>query len=236
MNTSDHICQLTALEWENQFFGCHSALLTLAGDRLPDPAALQDYQLVQVKVPAAHSAQLDALAALGFVLVEGEADCMLPVTPVARADDIRIARPQHIAALRSAAAQAFSLSRFRAPWYAPTDSGRFYAQWIENAVQGTFDHQCLLAVDKQGAMQGFVSLRELPDGCARVGLLAVLPEFQRCGVGQRLIEAASDWCRARRLNRLYIATQLGNIAALRLYLGCGGVIERTAYWLYRKTR
>ncbi|MCK8208482.1 dTDP-4-amino-4,6-dideoxy-D-galactose acyltransferase, partial [Erwinia amylovora] len=31
-----------------------------------------------------------------------------------------------------------------------------------------------------------------------------------------------------------VATQLGNLSALSLYLSCGGIIERTAYWLYRE--
>lgn len=225
---------LKPLEWENDFFGRDSALLELGGDGEFDPAELNNHALVQVKVLAQQSAELDALSALGFRLVEGEADCVLGLTSVERPAGIRIARAEHIPALRQAAAEAFIYSRFRAPWFAPGDSGRFYAQWVENAVRGTFDHQCLLAVDEQGAMQGFVSLRELADGSARIGLLAVLPAAQGLGIGQRLMDAANDWCRARRLSRLHVATQLGNLAALRLYLRCGGVIERTAYWLYRE--
>jgi len=223
------------LEWENAFFGRRSALLVLNGDSVLDPAQLDDWELVQAKVPANQTAELDALNALGFHLVEGEADCVLGITAAERPAGIRIARPEHIPALRQVAEEAFSFSRFRAPWYSAGDSGRFYAQWIENAVRGTFDHQCLLAVDEQGVMQGFISLRELPEGMARIGLLAVLPASQGLGIGQRLMDAANDWCRARRLTRLYVATQLGNLAALRLYLRCGGVIERTAYWLYRET-
>jgi len=226
---------LRPLSWENEFFSQQSALLELQGETPLDVATLDDWPLVQVKVAAQQSAELDTLSTLGFCLVEGEADCVLGITPAERPSGIRIARPEHIPALRQAASEAFTWSRFRAPWFAAGDSGRFYAQWVENAVRGTFDHQCLLAVDEQGVMQGFISLRELGEGAARIGLLAVLPASQGLGVGQRLMDAANDWCRARRLTRLHVATQMGNIAALRLYLRCGGVIERTAYWLYRKT-
>ena len=45
--------------------------------------------------------------------------------------------------------------------------------------------------------------------------------------------AAVDWCRARRLTRLHVATQLSNLAAMRLYTRCGAAIDSTAYWLYR---
>jgi len=229
------LASIKPLLWENTFFNRQSALLELGGEHQLDSIQLDDWPLVQVKVLAQQSAELDALSALGFRLVEGEADCVLGITPVERPTGVRIARAEHIPALRQAAQEAFTFSRFRAPWYASGDSGRFYAQWVENAVRGTFDHQCLLAVDEQGNMQGFVSLRELDDGTARIGLLAVLPAAQGLGIGQRLMNAANDWCRARRLTRLHVATQLGNLAALRLYLRCGGVIERTAYWLYRET-
>lgn len=226
---------LKPLAWENAFFVHNSALLELQGETLLLPERLDDYDLVQVKLPAQQSAELDAVNALGFQLVEAEVDCVLGIAATGRPEGVRIARPEHIPALRQMAAEAFSFSRFRTPWFAAGDSGRLYAEWAEKAVLGTFDHQCLLAVDQQGAMQGFVSLRELADGSARIGLLAVLPAAQGLGVGQRLMAAASDWSRARRLERLHVATQLGNLAALRLYLRCGGVIERTAYWLYRKT-
>lgn len=226
---------LRPLDWENAFFGVRSALLELQGDKALDFSTLDYWPLIQAKIPAQQSIELDILSGLGFSLIEGEADCVLGISQAERPSGIRIARAEHIPALRQAAGDAFIWSRFRAPWFSAGDSGRFYAQWIENAVCGTFDHQCLLAVDEQGEMQGFVSLRELEDGTARIGLLAVLPASQGLGIGQRLMCAANDWCRARRLTRLHVATQLGNLSALRLYLRCGGVIERTAYWLYRKT-
>lgn len=227
------LASIKPLQWENAFFQLQSGLIEFSGDTPLSEALFAGYDLIQAKVLSQQTAELDALTSLGFRLVEGEADFVLGVSSASRPEGIRIARKEHIPALRDAASEAFAHSRFRMPWYQPGDSGRFYAQWIENAVLGAFDHQCLLAVDAQGTLQGFVSLRELPDGSARIGLLATLPEAQGLGVGQRMIEAASDWCRARRLTRLHVATQLGNLPALRLYHRCGGVIERTAWWLYR---
>lgn len=226
--------RIEPLTWENDFFAVNSALLSLdARGAVLDSHGLQGFDIVQCRVLSQQTAELDALGEMGFRLVEGEVDCVLGVSATSRPDGIRIARAEHIPLLREAASTAFAFSRFRAPWYQPADSGRFYAQWSENAVRGTFDHQCLLAVNEQGDMQGFISLRELPDGSGRVGLLATLPEAQGLGVGQRMIAAATDWCRVRRLSRLHIATQLSNLPALRLYHRCGGVVERTAYWLYR---
>lgn len=224
---------INSLEWESEFFNLKVGLLDFSGDRPLHQADFHAYDIVQAKLLSQQTAELDELGALGFRLVEGEADFVLGLDAAARPAGIRIARAEHIPVLRSAAGEAFAWSRFRSPWYKPGESSRFYARWIENAVLGTFDHQCLLAVDDAGNMQGFISLRELSDGSARVGLLATLPASQGLGVGQRLLAAASDWCRARRLTRLHVATQLSNLPALRLYQRCGGVIERTAWWLYR---
>jgi dTDP-4-amino-4,6-dideoxy-D-galactose acyltransferase len=221
------------LAWENDFFGQNSARLTLDGD-LPLAEALQQpYTLWQTKVPAERIEVIDALSQYGFHLVEGEAYLAIPIKNTERQPGVRIAREAQIPALREAAAQAFSQSRFRAPWFTAADSGRFYAQWIENAVRGTFDNQCLVACDEQGALQGFVSMREM-DGDMRIGLLGVLPAAQGCGVGQRLLLAAADWGRVRQLAHLRVATQLSNLTAMRLYLRSGARLESTAYWFYRK--
>lgn len=68
-----------------------------------------------------------------------------------------VAQETDIPALRQLASAAFAQSRFRAPWYAPDASSRFYAQWIENAVRGTFDHQCLILRAASGDIRGYVS-------------------------------------------------------------------------------
>ena len=58
--------------------------------------------------------------------------------------------------------------------YAPDDSGRFHAQWIENAVKGTFDHVCLVCrrARRRSDPGIFALLRKLNEREARIGLLA----------------------------------------------------------------
>ena len=142
-------------------------------------------------------------------------------------DGAREGTQENIGALRSLAAQAFAQSRFRAPWYAPEASGRFYAQWIENAVKGTFDNQCLIFRDERRAIRGFVSLRELNASDARIGLLAGR------GAGAELMQAAVRWAYTRGHSTLRVATQAGNTAALQRYIHSGANVVSTAYWLYR---
>lgn len=218
---------LEPLEWESTFFARPSAIVRL---RENAPALREaDFGVwprVQAKIPADRAEVLDALQQHGFRLVEGEVD--LSIT-VARHDSpgAEIASEQDIPALRNMAALAFAQSRFRAPWYTPDDSGRFYAQWIENAVKGTFDHVCLVFRAPEGPIEGFVSLRRLNEHEARIGLLAGR------GMGEKLMQAALHWAEQQRVSTLRVATQMGNTAALKRYIASGACIDATAYWLYR---
>lgn len=215
------------LTWENQFFNVNSAIVRLDDDALPlTVERLAGWSRVQVKIAAHQMAELDALQQLGFQLVEGEIDLALPVTSVARTQ-AQLAVESDIPELRQLAAQTFALSRFRAPWYAPDASGRFYAQWIENAVKGTFDNQCLILRDDRQAIRAFISLRELNAHDARIGLLAGR------GAGAELMQAAVRWAHTRGLSTLRVATQAGNTAALQRYIHSGANVVSTAYWLYR---
>lgn len=225
-STSIH-ARLERLEWENTFFGVNSGIVRFADDA---PALtleqLEVYGRVQAKIPAGRTDWLDGLQQLNFQLVEGEIDLTLPVGTQNANSSIVVAQPVDIPIVREIAAQVFTQSRFRAPWYRPDDSARFYAQWVENAVLGTFDHQCLLL--KSGdTIKGFVSLRQLNESEARIGLLAGR------GAGERLMEAAQFWCQQRGLKTLHVATQVSNTVALRRYIQSGATVESTAFWLYR---
>ncbi|QWA11533.1 dTDP-4-amino-4,6-dideoxy-D-galactose acyltransferase [Sodalis ligni] len=236
------------LRWESDFFGFASGKLVFDPAAPPvSSAGLDAFNIVQAKVAAQCPQQLDALAALNFRLVESEIDLSVNVAPPAGPDigknaysetvshssaKIRFAGAADIPALRAMASTAFTLSRFREPWYSGPDSSRFYALWAENAVLGRFDHRCLVAGPPE-AVNGMVTLRDISAEEVRIGLLAVDPAFGGRGIGRLLFNAALDWCRDHHKKRLRVATQTGNIAALRLYIACGATIDSAAYWLYR---
>ncbi|MGP6138257.1 dTDP-4-amino-4,6-dideoxy-D-galactose acyltransferase [Enterobacter chuandaensis] len=218
---------LESLEWESTFFARSSAIVRWR-ENAPalQEADLSAWQRVQAKIPAERADLLDALQQQGFQLVEGEVDLSITLTRH-DASGAEIATEQDIPVLRQMAARAFAQSRFRTPWYAPDDSGRFYAQWIENAVKGTFDHVCLVFRAANGQIQGFVSLRKLNEREARIGLLAGR------GMGEKLMQAALHWAQQQQVETLRVATQVGNTAALKRYIASGANIDATAYWLYR---
>jgi dTDP-4-amino-4,6-dideoxy-D-galactose acyltransferase len=219
---------LDALTWESAFFGIRSAILRLQDDAPAlETEALDAWPRVQVKIPASDVHHLDTLQQAGFRLVEGEVDFALVVPENGINPQAQIAVDADITPLREMAANLFSQSRFRAPWYPVEASGQFYAQWIENAVKGTFDHECLLFRTPSDDISAFVSLRQLKDQEARIGLLGGF------GYGEKLMQAACHWARQRQLTTLRVATQTGNIAAIKRYTRSGAIMESTAYWLYR---
>lgn len=199
--------------------------------RLRDNApALQDadfsaWQRVQAKIPADRADLLDALQQHGFRLVEGEVDlCYRGSLRLTGRGNCNGAGYPHAAQDGGAGLRS---EPFPGAWYAPDDSGRFYAQWIENAVKGTFDHVCLVFRTDGGQIQGFVSLRRLTEHEARIGLLAGR------GMGEKLMQAALHWAEQQQVSTLRVATQMGNTAALKRYIASGASIDATAYWLYR---
>lgn len=234
---------INRLQWESDFFGLSTAKLdfTAPSAEILLASQLDNYEVVQAKILASETCRLDGLSKLGFSLVEGEVDFALTIgienaylkSGLSITDIVEPATADDIPLLRYAAEHVFSQSRFRAPWYNDGDSGRFYALWIEKAVLGTFDHVCLLVKDVSGNILGFVSLKHLVDDTVRIGLLAVMPEVNRRGIGRKLMSAAFIWCEQHKKRQLNVATQISNIAALNLYSRSGGAVASTAYWLYR---
>jgi len=218
---------LVPLEWENQLFSINSSIVSFAATApLLTEALLAEWSRVQAKVPAHRTDWLDALQSLDFKLVEGEVDMELNIQTQSVKSAVVAAQPEEIPGLREIAARAFKQSRFRPPWYQKHDSEHFYAKWVENAVLSRFDNQCLLLKD-DCKIQGFITLRQLNENEARIGLLA------GPGAGSELLTAAQFWGQQRSLQTLLVATQMSNRAALRCYIRNGATIKNTAFWLYR---
>lgn len=233
------LANINYLEWESEFFSLKTGRLEFDTQApvLIDKQ-LDAFALVQAKVASHELSLIDKLSQLGFQFAEGEIDFKLPIgieNACKKAPELyfRKANDADINLLMKTASEAFVQSRFRAPWYQEGDSSRFYALWVKKAVLGTFDDICLLTYDIENNMSGFVTLRRLSESEARVGLLAVMPNRTGQGIGKQLMSAAKFWCQQQGISTLYVATQISNIAASRLYTHSGGLIESTTYWLYR---
>lgn len=202
----------------------------------PDPW-LSDFfgrPIIQAKAAAQDHAYIQHLQAQGFQFVEGEMEfCLSLANEQEKITACEVATLEDIAALETLFGVAFATSRFREPWFSVAENQRFYSTWISRAVRGEFDQLCLVLKTASGQIQGGISLR-LVAKQARVGLLAVSPNFQRQGVATRLLQAARHWAKQQGADTLSVATQISNLAAINAYLKQGAEMIATSYWFYRK--
>lgn len=224
--------QIVINQWETDFFQRPIAKLEFVPQTDTQPTA----HLIQVKLAAGELDKIAYVQQQGFQLVEGEVDFCLdlqknaPFPPAVAS--VETATESDISALRTLFGNAFPTSRFRSPWFSPAENQRFYQTWIEKAVKGEFDHLCLQLKNKAGEIQGAISLR-LSGKQVRVGLLAVAPQFQGRGVAKTLLFAAINWALAQQAEQFWVATQISNLAAIRLYQSIGAQIAATNYWFYK---
>lgn len=193
---------------------------------------LSQYDLVQVKLPSLAQREIGYIQSLGFTLVEGE--IIFEYDLANFSPDLtacRVATEQDLAQLEPFS-HLFSQTRFRSPWFSLLENRRFYWQWIQNAVKGEFDDLCLLSETTSGEIQGMITLR-VKENTAQVGLLAVAEQWQKQGIGYRLLMNAIAWAKSQQATKMVVTTQLSNLAAMQLYQRLNGKISGTYYWFYR---
>lgn len=222
----------TKNEWDSAFFG--REIVTLSPN-LPLTLPLPKCQLLQAKVATDSFPQITALQQCGFQLIETEVLFRLAVPktvlPTTLSTSMRQAKKAHIASLQAQFSRHFTHSRFRSPYFSDEENQRFYAKWIENAVKGQFDHACFFE-EMNGQISGMVTLRK-GNGEGKIGLLAVAEEYQRQGVGKRLLQYAQNWAAQQGLASLSICTQLSNRVAMALYQSANAQYIQSHYWFYR---
>lgn len=224
--------EVEVLPWASDFFARRCGRIDFdAGAGTLTEAALTAFDIAEAKVSATTPELADGLSDLGFRFVDGEIDLMWTVEGGRGDIPWRRAVAEDIPVLRAIVAESVRSSRFRGPWYSPGERRRFYAQWVENAVLGTFDHECLVL--RTGAVRGVVTMRALDDYSARIGLLAVADGWARRGIGGRLVAAAQQWCAESEISRLRVATQASNLDAIGFYQALGARVTGISHWMYR---
>ncbi|MDR0838759.1 MAG: GNAT family N-acetyltransferase [Oscillospiraceae bacterium] len=83
--------------------------------------------------------------------------------------------------------------------------------WFE--LQDGIDHYCeavrsepFWAVYDGDSAVGFIALKEHNAYTAEIDVMAILPEYHRLGIGKRLTEAVSEYCRERGRSVLILKT------------------------------
>ncbi len=101
-----------------------------------------------------------------------------------------------------------------------------YKKWIENSINKTFADELLLFNEDDQAM-GFVTYK-ISKETATIGLIAVNSNFQRRGIGQKLLNHVEDKLFRKGIKKLLIPTQQLNNLACNFY-------EKQGYKTYKLT-
>lgn len=228
-------------QWESDFFGRAIYRIEQSQNSFESDISFSSnlpQGLLQAKVATSNWQAIHYLQQQQFQLIETEITFRLDLAKIVvdrTACNYRLATEQDLAQLHWVREQ-FPQTRFRLPYFAAQENQRFYQQWLENAIAGTFDDLCLLIVENE-VPKGVVSLR-LVERSARIGLLAVSPEFQGMGIGKKLLYSAATFLQEtysdQKIECLLISTQLSNQPAMRLYQSFGATLCQSVYWFYRE--
>jgi dTDP-4-amino-4,6-dideoxy-D-galactose acyltransferase len=152
----------------------------------------------------------------------------LPLAPA----EVRFARPQDLPRLKQITGQTFSDSRFYSdPHFERASCDELYAAWIERSCQDYAD--CVLVADIDGEAAGYVTCCLGPSQAGSIGLIAVDPNSQGRGIGQRLVVSALHYFRQRGMISGTVVTQGRNIKSQRLYQRCGFRTSAVSLWYHR---
>ena len=107
-----------------------------------------------------------------------------------------------------------------------------YKKWVDNSLNRTFAEK-VFYIHSEDTINGFVTLQR--DGnTAKIGLIAVNPNFQGKGIGTKLLQAAEYYAIKNNMDKMLIPTQKENILACNFYKKNGySVKEETIikhYW------
>ena len=119
------------------------------------------------------------------------------------------------------AVAAIEAACFAAPWT---------AEGLAEELQNPQAH--FLVAEAGGETAGYIGVQEIC-GEGYVTNVAVLPQYRRQGIGERLLRAAIDGARARGCAFLSLEVRVGNEAAIRLYEKLGFRAQGTRKNFYR---
>jgi len=161
--------------------------------------------------------------------------------------NIRASVVSDIPALEAIARTAHRDSRFYAdPGFPDERCDALYETWIRRSCEGWAD--LVLVAEVDGRLSGYVTCHLRAPGRAKappytsrgdagqargqIGLVGVSTAARGRGLGRAMIEEALGWFVVQGVTRVTVVTQGRNIAAQRLYQGCGFQTQSMQLWYH----
>lgn len=104
---------------------------------------------------------------------------------------------------------------------------KLYRIWVDNSLNKKFADKLFYTL-QENTVTGFVTLKK--EGItAKIGLIAVHPNFQGKGIGRKLISDCESYCIKNGVEQLLIPTQQENLNACNFYLKLGYSVQEKIY-------
>ncbi len=145
---------------------------------------------------------------------------------------IRGACADDVSELEAIARGSYDVSRFHFDTRFPKDkSDSLYETWIRRSCDDYADQVLVAEVEERPV--GYVTLHLLEQAKGQIGLIGVGERARGKGVAKSLVYASMDWLRSRNIVLEHVVTQGRNIAAQRLYQGCGFQTASVQLWYHK---
>ena len=228
---------LQADSWLSGILG-RPAWIVAAGSGVPSLAELRSSgpHLATAKLPVSDTAELEALQALGFRVIDTaltlDAERVRTRPQAAR---VRFAAAEDRAAVEAIAGNAFRFSRFHLDRRLPRAlADKVKASWAGNWFAGRRGDGMVVSEDAQGAVAGFLQLRWAAGDVLVIDLIAVGAAHERKGLASAMIGFAQGHGTgdSRRPRGMLVGTQAANVPSLRLYESLGFRVREASYVLH----
>ena len=231
--------EVKLLEWDSTFFGYRVGEINYTGSEPDLLAALHSaqstgFKLIYLKSPTEIRLTSPLNHPYQIGVVDNKIIFQKNLAPnfansLPAENIIRYTSPVVSPELIQLTLESGKYSRFALdPNFKHQEYDKLYTTWIRHSVSGEMADEVWVSTTPAGAITGLVTLRKNKDR-ASIGLLAVLPLFQRQGYGKKLLHIASqrtlDWgCTA-----IQVSTQQSNLPANSLYQNAGFKLHNQSF-------
>jgi len=230
-------------KWDSEHFGmkigkarflyfsptCSLDHRVLLLQELRNVLASENYDLLFVRTPLTEMLTVNALekqaAILTDVLMTFYKDLSVLKSPSVSINGIKIeeASERDIDRLSRIAEDSFKFDHFHTdPFLSRQKSDELYAKWAANSLLGLADKVLVAKKDKD--LIGFITCKinclGQKSAYGLIDLVGVANKSRCMGIGTLLVSKALKWFRGK-VSSVYVGTQAGNIAPMRLYSKLG---------------
>lgn len=185
-----------------------------------------------------HSAETaETVSMLGFKMADARIDLMATAGttpfPLEEGFEIRPSQASDVLALEEIARTAHTDSRFFFDQRFPRQRVKdMFAAWIARDCVGGADAAFSIVSDEE-EIAGYITCSITGPGKGRIGLTGLAERFRGRGLGVSLTALALKWFASAGIRDVYVATQMKNVAAQRLYQKVGFRTSDVMIWYHK---